>query len=255
MNPTTPIALLAVLAMACAVTDQERGDLERSVFETRALATDDYQDGGVGFDLEKEQESLQTWLAVDENRQRIVREPRSIDLYNRLGTEQGGPLSSWFAWFPHKIQASSRDDSRWEFSFAMHSTEDRAVPVFSRADWNDGSRPQGAEGPLIELLPINMHHTYFTQDDMDPESFRVEMDRLGQPAITYRISPERTGAYGDWTESLLNRKVAIIVNGVVLSAPVIMGRIASVGQISGVSQEEATSLVDSIRESIASRSR
>lgn len=253
MKPTTPIAFLAVLAMACAVTDQERGDLESSVFETRALATDDYQGEGVSFDLEKER--LQTWLAVDENRQGIAREPQSIDLYNRLGTERGGPLSSGLAWFPHKIQASSRDESRWEFSFAMHSTEDRAVPVFSRADGNDGSRPQGAEGPLIELLPINMHHTYFTQDDVDLESFRVEMDRLGQPAITYRISPERRGAYGDWTESLLNRKVAIIVNGIVLSAPVIMGRIASVGQISGVSQEEATSLVDSIRESIASRSR
>lgn len=53
------------------------------------------------------------------------------------------------------------------------------MPVFSRADGNDGSRPQGAEGPLIELLPINMHHTYFTQDDVDLESFRVEMDRLG----------------------------------------------------------------------------
>ena len=100
-----------------------------------------------------------------------------------------------------------------------------------------------------------MHHTYFTQDDVDPESFRVEMDRLGQQAITYRISPERREAYGDCTESLLNSKVAIIVYGVVLSAPVIMGRIASAGQISGISQEEATSLVATIRESIASRSR
>ena len=217
----------------------------------RALATDDYDENGVTFDLEAEQARLEKWLSIEGNRERLAREPLCIYVFNWLGAEQGGPLSRNLAWLPRRILASSWDERMWEYSMAMSSPEDRVVALFSEEEWNEGSRPPQAEESLIEFLPINMHDIHFTQDDLDRELIRVTQANASLPSILYYIKADRQDAYADWTERLIGKKAAIVVNGVALSAPVFRGRIPGVGQLSGgFTEEEAAALAASLRASV-----
>ena len=124
MNSARPI-VFAALALVCGAVGQERG-----AFAMRALASDDYRGGEVEFDLEAEKERLRTWLSAEGTEERLIREPLCINLFNWLGPEQGGPLSSNLVWYPRKILPDSRNGNRWGYSLAMNYPEDRVAALF-----------------------------------------------------------------------------------------------------------------------------
>ena len=134
----------AMLTLAWAMA-RETVAQEKSAFATRALATEDYDEAGVSFNLQAEQARLQEWLAIEGNRERLAREPLCIYLFNWLGAEQGGPLSQHLVWLPRRILPAARDVRIWDYSMAMSSPEDRVVALFSEEEWNQGSRPPQAQ--------------------------------------------------------------------------------------------------------------
>jgi len=46
-------------------------------------------------------------------------------------------------------------------------------------------------------------------------------DDIGYPAIGFELSPERRESFGDFTEAYVDEQLAIVLDGIVLSAPVI----------------------------------
>jgi hypothetical protein len=247
MISPNPAVVVAVLALVGGIVAQER-----STFSMRALATDDYNEDGVTFDLKAEQKRLQIWLSIQGHKEMLEHEPLFINVFNWLETKQGGPLSSELDWFPRKIlPVRLRNDEVWEFSHAMSLPEEGAVRVFSDSEWGGGFLPDNAPEYLLELFPINLHDTHFTQEDFDRESLRLNIDEDGRPAIGYGVRADRQDAFAHWTERMIGKKAAIVVNGLALNAPVFRGRIRNSGQITGgFTENEAEDLVESLRASI-----
>ena len=243
MISPNPAVVVVVLALVGGIVAQEK-----STFSMRALATDEYNEDGVTFDLMAEQKRLQTWLSIEGHKETLEHEPLFINVFNWLETEQGGPLSPELAWFPRKIlPVRLRNDEVWEFSHAMSLPEEGAVRVFSDSEWGGGFLPDNAPEYLLELLPINLHDTHFTQEDFDRESLRWNLDEDGRPAIGYWIRADRQDAFADWTGRMIGKKAAIVVNGLALNAPVFRSRMRYSGQITGAFTEN---LVESLRASI-----
>lgn len=61
--------------------------------------------------------------------------------------------------------------------------------------------------------------------------------------VSFSIRADQHDAFGEFTESNVGRRLAIVLDGVVLTAPVLQGRITGEGQITGLETlEEATRL-------------
>lgn len=81
----------------------------------------------------------------------------------------------------------------------------------SLSDLEDG----GFRGPLVE-------HAEYRFD---------EYSQL--PLVTFSIQPEERAAFGEFTQNSIGRRVAVVLDGVILTAPVLQGPITDSGQISG----------------------
>lgn len=71
-----------------------------------------------------------------------------------------------------------------------------------------------------------------------PQPFRMSAaymatDELGHPAIGFEIDSEDSRAFGDWTEAHTGEQVAVVIDGVVLTAPKINERLPGKGIING----------------------
>ena len=97
---------------------------------------------------------------------------------------------------------------------------------------------QGANDPL-------------TPDKLEPPAFtgevlrgaQVAYNQLGQPIVTFQIRGQDAGAFGQFTGGNLGRRMAVVLDGNVITAPNINGRISDSGEITGsFTVEEATDL-------------
>jgi hypothetical protein len=72
-------------------------------------------------------------------------------------------------------------------------------------------------------------------------------DSRGYPAVGFRISDHEETSFGDLTESIVDGRMAIAVDGKILTAPYIEGRLRGQGIITGgmdgYSKEQASDLV------------
>lgn len=218
-----------------------------SVLEMRLVASPDYSAESVEFDLAKEQLRLRAWLDARGNRARVDGDPQAIREFNEAKPGQGGALSPHLHWYPRVIRAVPEEPLRWSgarFSFA--------VPLFTEEEYR--TAPMDTDATLVELLPINMHATHFTDRDLDLGKFRAIQDaEVGAPAIEYRIAAKRREAYADWTEQNIGNSCAILVDGEVVNATVFATRIVGTGIITGAfSMAEATELARRLRGEAAS---
>ncbi len=90
-----------------------------------------------------------------------------------------------------------------------------------------------------------------TPDKLQPASFtgevlrgaQVAYDQFGQPIVTFQIRGADAPAFGQFTGSNLGQRMAVVLDGNVITAPNINGRIAESGQIEGqFTLEEASDL-------------
>ncbi len=76
----------------------------------------------------------------------------------------------------------------------------------------------------------------------------VEPGELGLPEVSFRLSKEGAKAFGRLTGANVNRRLAIVLDGKVKSAPVIQSRITDAGRISGrFTREESHDLAIVLR--------
>jgi preprotein translocase subunit SecD len=62
---------------------------------------------------------------------------------------------------------------------------------------------------------------------------RRSQDRYGQPAVDFYLAPQSAGKFSDYTGSHIGTSMAIVLDGKVMSAPVIRGQIGDQGIIEG----------------------
>jgi preprotein translocase subunit SecD len=68
---------------------------------------------------------------------------------------------------------------------------------------------------------------------LDLKTARVGVDQYNQPAVHFSLNPRGAAKFSDFTGRNINRRLAIILDGVVESAPTIQSRIRDQGEITG----------------------
>jgi len=70
---------------------------------------------------------------------------------------------------------------------------------------------------------------------------RATLDQQGNPAVSFELTSEGAKIFGEATSKLIGKRMAIVLDDKVISAPVVRSRITSAGQITGdfTSQEAA----------------
>lgn len=77
---------------------------------------------------------------------------------------------------------------------------------------------------------------------------RVSTDQSGNPAVNFELTSEGAEIFGEATQKMIGKRLAIVLDGKVMSAPVIRSRISSSGQITGrFTTEEANDLAVVLR--------
>lgn len=109
----------------------------------------------------------------------------------------------------------------------------------------------GQQAQLEFRLPRAGATRPYTLDDLQDPAFTGEIiataeaafDQLNRPTVLFSIKGESTNDFGNFTASNLGSPMAIVLDGVVQSAPILQGAISDQGQITGIdSIEEATDL-------------
>jgi preprotein translocase subunit SecD len=77
----------------------------------------------------------------------------------------------------------------------------------------------------------------------DLQDARVSKDELGMPAVSFEFDKDGARRFGTLTEQSIGKQLAIVLDNVVQSAPVIRSKITNQGQITGrFTQQEAADL-------------
>lgn len=219
--------------------------------EFRMVATAEYADGGVRFNLAAEKSRLEAWLKVPGNKELIAKDPQNIRLYNDNATE--GPISVGnLAWYPRFIRRDTKDAAspRWDFPYSqLPKMAQTVVAGYEDADFNNGAIPEAIlkkpvdEQRLVEFIALNMRETSFSGEQLDANAVGRTLYE-GREAVGYAMAPGWSGAYADWTNKHRDENSAIVLNGVVKSAPTINGKITGPGVIFGdFTREEVDELV------------
>ncbi len=90
-----------------------------------------------------------------------------------------------------------------------------------------------------EILPSREGGEWFLLDKVpvitgaDLKTAYISQDEFGRPAVGFELKSEAAGKFGDFTMRNIGRRLAIVLEGKVVSAPVIRSRISDRGQITG----------------------
>ena len=88
---------------------------------------------------------------------------------------------------------------------------------------------------LVKDTPI------ITGDDL--KDAQVRLDQSGKPAVDFELKSSSADKFGEATARLINKRMAIVLDNKVISAPVVRSRISNAGQITGnFTSEEASDL-------------
>jgi preprotein translocase subunit SecD len=99
-----------------------------------------------------------------------------------------------------------------------------------------GSNPDGEEGWYYVSKVASI-------TGRDLRMARPTQDEFGKPAVSFTLNTDGANRFERVTESNIGKKLAIVLDGKIQSAPVIQGRIRDSGQITGTfTQEQADDL-------------
>ncbi len=104
---------------------------------------------------------------------------------------------------------------------------------------------------LVKPSSVNKTDAEMTEADLEPAAFTGEVlqnastgfSTLNQPLVSFQIRNRDAAAFGQFTGGAVGRRMAIVLDGNVVSAPTINQRISNSGQITGqFTLEEASDL-------------
>jgi SecD/SecF fusion protein len=104
-------------------------------------------------------------------------------------------------------------------------------------------RPQSAMLSTAEMTLADLEDVAFTGEII--RTARADFERIGGatmgPAVFFEIRAEDARAFGDFTGSNVGRRMAIVLDGRIQTAPTLNSRITDSGQITGIpSLDEAS---------------
>jgi len=218
--------------------------------EMRIVADGDFVDGPVKFDMQSEKARLEAWLKNPENKKLVHEDPANIRRFNN-DSKQGPIQFGKLAWYPRQLRRDPKDKEQWDHPWTTFPALQQAtVKVYDDADWNGGKVPDATkkkpeqEQFLVELVALNLRERGFTGEDLEPAGISSGPDPAGALAVLYELKDGLKAEYAAWTEKYIGKASAIVLNGVVQSAPVFRSKIPGVGQISGsFTRQEVDDLV------------
>ncbi|MBL9079791.1 MAG: protein translocase subunit SecD [Planctomycetes bacterium] len=221
--------------------------------EMRIVAGEESGSPDLKFNLQAEKARLNAWLGQGDNKKDLLANPATIRRFNE--DSQAGPMAFGnLAWFPRLIRASQTDDKRWDGSYANSpNLEPAVVKVFTDAEWAAGVTDEIKQLPterqfLMELIAVNLHERFFSGEDLDPAQVQPTTSPDGGMAVAYGIVGELTADYATWSDKWTGKCSAILLNGIVKSAPVFLGKIPGHGIIQGdFTRAEVEELVKVLR--------
>jgi len=161
--------------------------------------------------LEDERARLESWWKGQD-------EP-SLEAFNALPREAGGPPAS-VRWRALRRAADQPTPDPRELPFVLPCAQMEFA--YPDRDWVFGSKDMG------QVLR--------TTDD------------IGYPAIGFELKPERRKAFGDFTAAHVDQQLAIVLDGVVISAPVIAAPLRGPSVIQGRFEEaEVDAMIAALR--------
>ncbi len=104
---------------------------------------------------------------------------------------------------------------------------------------------------LVKQGSVNKTDAEMTPADLEPTAFTGEVlqnaetvyDQFNRPTVNFQIRNRDANAFGQFTGGAVGRRMAIVLDGKVMSAPTINARISNSGQITGqFTLEEASDL-------------
>ncbi len=104
---------------------------------------------------------------------------------------------------------------------------------------------------LVKAGSVNRTDAEMTPADLEPTAFTGEVlqnaetvyDQFNRPTVNFQIRNRDAGKFGQFTGGAVGRRMAIVLDGKVMSAPTINQRISNNGQITGqFTLEEASDL-------------
>lgn len=226
--------------------------------EMRIVAYEGWTQGDVQFDLASEKRRLEDWLKTG-GKELVLENYKNIDRFNE--SPNTGPVAfGKIKWYPHLVEPQLDNKKLWSLPMSMGQSAEgvqplsaSVVPVFDNAaDFNGGLVPESKakqERPfLLEYVAINVLERHFRGEDLDPSGVSPGVSQDGRLAVHYKVRDELSGKYGDWSGQYKKKHSAIILNGVVRSAPYFVDRIPGNGQISGAfTNTEVEDLVKVLR--------
>ena len=205
--------------------------------EMRMVAYDDYKKDNVAFNIAEEKKRFEAWLKSPDNKALIEKDPKNVRRFNEGVV---GPYAATkLAWFPREIKASPKSEDNWDRSYSIGELAPQTVKFYDDAQWNGGVIPEAVkelpveEQRLVEFLAVNMYETFFTGEDLDPSGVGVGTGQNGGPGVNYRMRGDKTASYADWSAEHKGKSSAIILNGIIKSAPEFQNKITRNGIITG----------------------
>ncbi len=145
------------------------------------------------------------------------------------------------------IQTSGGDRIIVELPGLTSADQDRALDLIGQQAVLEFAlvRPEANALATAQLTLDNLEETVFTGEIIRTAS--ADFDRVGGaslgPAVFFEIKRENAGDFGDFTGSNVGRRMAIVLDGTIITAPTLQSRISDSGQITGIeSLEEATDI-------------
>jgi preprotein translocase subunit SecD len=81
----------------------------------------------------------------------------------------------------------------------------------------------------------------------DLRSAQQSLDQYNRPAVHFTLKQDAATRFGNFSEANIGRRLGIVLDNRVLSAPTLNSRITDSGEITGVSQQEAQDLVITLK--------
>jgi len=124
----------------------------------------------------------------------------------------------------------------------LHTTavlEFRLVPADITVDTDKSTgittaTRQSTHSAILEPEAINSSYLVITGGDLDADACKVGIDDKGKPAVDFSMkTSDAKNKFGHTTAGNIGRQLAIVLDGHIVTAPVIRGEITDHGQISG----------------------
>ncbi|MBL8857830.1 MAG: protein translocase subunit SecD [Planctomycetes bacterium] len=152
----------------------------------------------LGTDQSTEQSKVDQWRAANPT--------LTIDEYNSLSPAEGGPVKG-LGWYPMRQRADQ---------LTVAENQRPLIPLIVPQPKTPGANP---------------NEWVFTGSDLGPVGFTS--DDYGLPAIGFEMKTEKRNAFADFTGSNIDRGMAIVMNGEIVTLAQIRGKLLGQSRIDG----------------------